>query len=216
MTSEDVRRLALAAPSSPTTVDFRSLPNEPRNPAAESATLGALMLSKACADGLLPVLLPEHFTTRPHQDTLEAIRAVHSSGRPVDPILVHDQLRRQGRVAWGDNKAATFIHACLEATYLPGHGRSYAALVLEYAARRRVLQAGIRIAQLAATGGRELSDVMSFVAAEVHRLADCVSAHTTLSAPSEGPVRIGAVIDELRRTWEPTAPDTTGSLDLPR
>lgn len=216
MTDEDVRRLALAEPSAPGTVDFRNLPTEPRDPAAESATLGALMLSKACADALLPVLRSEHFTSRPHQDTLEAIRAVHASGRPVDPILVHDQLRRHGRIAWGNSKAATFIHACLEATYLPGHGRSYAALVLECAARRRVLQAGVRIAQVAATGARELSDVMSFVAAEVHQLADCVSVHTALSVPSEGPVRIGAVIDELRRKWEPRAPDATGSLHLPQ
>jgi replicative DNA helicase len=196
MTDEEVRRFAFAGPSSPAAVDFRNLPNEPRNPAAESATLGALMLSKACADALLPVLQTEHFTSRPHQDTLEAIRAVHASGRPVDPILVNDQLRRAGRVAWGSVKAATFIHACMEATYFPGHGSSYAATVIECAARRRVLQAGIRIAQAAARGTGELPDLMRLVASEIHAVADEVTAHEGVRRPQRQPIRLAAAINE--------------------
>src|SRR5205085_1592907 len=143
-------------PSSPATVDFSNLPNEPRNPAAESATLGALMLSPSCVDQLLPVLRVDHFSSRPHQDTLAAINAVHAAGKPVDPLLVNDELRKQGRITWGEVKAPVFIHACLEATYFPGHGASYAATVIECAARRRILQAGVRIAQAAARGMAEL------------------------------------------------------------
>jgi replicative DNA helicase len=196
MTDEEVRRFAFAGPSSPATVDFRNLPNEPRNPAAESATLGALMLSKACADALLPVLQTEHFTSRPHQDTLEAIRAVHASGRPVDPILVNDQLRRAGRLAWGNVKAATFIHTCMEATYFPGHGSSYAATVIECATRRRVLKAGIRIAQAAARGTGELPDLMRLVASEIHAVADEVAAHEGVRTPQRQPIRLAAAVDE--------------------
>jgi replicative DNA helicase len=196
MTDQDARRLAFAGPSSPATVDFRSIPNEPRNPAAESATLGALMLSKACADALLPALQAEHFTSRPHQDTLEAIRAVHISGRPVDPILVHDQLRRGGRVAWGNIKATTFVHACLEATYFPGHGASYAATVIECAARRRVLQAGIRITQAAARGAGDLPDLMRLVASELHAVADEVTAHEQVRVSPRQPMPLAAAIAE--------------------
>lgn len=214
MTDEDVRQLAWSAPSSPATVDFNSLPDEPRNPAAESATLGALMLSKRCADALLPALRSDHFTSRPHQDTLDAIRSVHASGRPVDPLLVHDQLRRQGRLTWGNIKAATFIHACLEATYFPGHGDSYAAAVIECATRRRVLQAGIRIAQAAARGTGELPDLMRLVATEIHEAADCVSAHAAMAGPPRAPIQVGTVIDGLRRHLEPESPRTTPSLDV--
>ena len=199
MTNEDVRQLAWSAPSSPATVDFSSLPHEPRNPAAESATLGALMLSERCADALLPALRSDHFTSRPHQDTLEAIRTVHASGRPVDPLLVHDQLRRQGRLAWGNIKAATFIHACLEATYFPGHGDTYAAAVVECAARRRVLQAGIRIAQAAARGSGDLPDLMRLVAGELHAVADEVTAHEQVARPRSCPVPLGDAVEEVRQ-----------------
>ena len=196
MTDQDVRRLAWAEPSTPASVDFRTLPNEPRNPLAESATLGALMLSKACVDALLPALRPDHFTSRPHQDTLEAIRGVHASGHPVDPILVHDQLRRSGRVAWGNVKAATFVHACLEATYFPGHGASYAATVIDCAARRKVLQAGIRIAQAAARGAGDLPDLMHLVAAELHAVADEVTAHEQVRVSRRQPIPLSAAIEE--------------------
>jgi replicative DNA helicase len=196
MTDEDVRQLAWSAPSSPATVDFNSLPHEPRNPAAESATLGALMLSKRCANALLPVLRSDHFTSRPHQDTLEAIRTVHASRRPVDPLLVHDQLRRQGRVAWGNINAATFIHACLEATYFPGHGDSYAAAVVECAARRRVLKAGIRIAQAASRGTGELPDLMRLVASELHAVGDEVTVHEQLRVQRRRPIPLAEAIEE--------------------
>jgi len=214
MTDEDVRQLAWSGLSSPATVDFNSLPHEPRNPAAESATLGALMLSKRCADALLPALRSDHFTSRPHQDTLEAIRSVHASGRPVDPLLVHDQLRRHGRLAWGNIKAATFIHACLEATYFPGHGDSYAAAVVECAARRRVLQAGIRIAQAASRGTGELPDLMRLVASELHAVGDEVTVHEQLRVQRRRPIPLAEAIEETLPHLTSAGPHAIGDLPM--
>jgi replicative DNA helicase len=211
MTDQDVRQLAWAGLSSPAAVDFSHLPNEPRNPSAESATLGALMLSPRCVDQLLPVLRVDHFTSRPHQDTFAAIEAVHAAGKPVDPLLVNDELRKQGRISWGEVKVSVFVHACLEATYFPGHGTSYAAAVIECAARRRILQAGVRIAQAAARGATELPDLMRLVAGEVRDTVDRVAVHETLVAAHKTPVPVGTVIDGLRKQLEP-AP---ASLDPP-
>lgn len=214
MTDQHVRRLAWAEPSTPAIIDFRNLPHEPRNPAAESATLGALMLSKRCADALLPALRSDHFTSRPHQDTLEAIRVVHASERPVDPLLVHDQLRRHGRLAWGNIKAATFIHACLEATYFPGHGNSYAAVVVECAARRRILQAGIRIAQAASRGTGELPELMRLVASELHAVGDEITVHEQLRAQRTRPISLAAAIEETLPHLGSVRPEAIP--DLPR
>jgi replicative DNA helicase len=161
------------------------------------------MLSKGCADSLLPVLWADHFTSRPHQDTLEAIRAVHEAGRPVDPLLVHDQLRKQGRLAWGNIKAAPFIHTCVEATYFPGHAHNYAAAVLECAARRRLLQAGIRIAQAAARGVPDLPELMRLVAAEVHAVSDQVSTHLRIDRVGRAPVPLSDAVAELREQLTP-------------
>jgi replicative DNA helicase len=204
--SDDLPRWAWSPGSATITVDFRNLPNEPRTPAAESATLGALMLSSQCASRLIPILKPDHFTSRPHQDTFRAIDAVNAEGKPVDPLLVNDELRKQGRICWGELKASVFIHACLEATYLPGHGVSYAALVIECAAQRRVLQAGVRIAQAAARRTGDLPDLMKFVAAEVRDTADCVSSLGSIDGAVRAPVRLGTLLDDFRRQPEAIAP----------
>jgi replicative DNA helicase len=170
------------------TVDFANLPDQPRFPAAESAVLGALMLSASSADKLLPILREEHFTSAPHRDTLAAVRALWERQEPIDPVLVHDQLRKDGHVTWGETKAALFIHQCVEATYFPGNGTSYATTVLEYAARRRTVEAGIRIAQAAAQGRAEPADLIKLIAQEVHDIAErtevCEAVRATAIAPT--------------------------------
>jgi len=163
------------------------------------------MLSPQCASRLMPILQADHFTSRPHQDTFKAIEAVHAAGKPVDPLLVNDQLRRQGRICWGELKASVFLHACLEATYLPGHGVSYAALVIECAAQRRVLQAGIRIAQAAARRTGDLPDLMKFVATEIRDAADCVSSLGSIDVAVRAPVRLGTLLEDFRRQPEAIA-----------
>jgi replicative DNA helicase len=189
-------------PPASMTVDFANLPEQPSFPAAETAVLGAVMLSPTAAAKLMPILRTEHFTSRPHRDTLVAVRRLWERQQPIDPVLVHDQLRKDGHLMWGETKAALFIERCLEAAYFPGNGTSYATTVLEYAVRRRAVQVGVRIAQAAAGGRMELQDVMRLVADEVSGLANEVSTKDTLAAGAIAPTRIGPVIRELRDELE--------------
>jgi replicative DNA helicase len=118
------------------------------------------MLSTRRLDDPLPILRRYDFTSRPHQTTFDAIRKIHLSDRPVDPVLAHEQLRRRG-TRWGHTTAPLFVHSWLQATYFPDRGDSYATIVLDNALGRRIVQAGVHIAQVAATGtsdGRELLD----------------------------------------------------------
>jgi hypothetical protein len=76
-----------------------------------------------------------------------------------DPLLVASDLHSRGITRSGHIATPVFLQACLEATYFPGHGDAYAAMVLDNALRRRTVQAGVRITQLATSGvcERELS-----------------------------------------------------------
>lgn len=206
---ETESRSAWNGPPASMTVDFARLPEEPNFPAAETAVLGAVMLSPAAAAKLLPVLRSEHFTSQPHRDTLAAVHRLWERKQPIDPVLVHDQLRKDGHLTWGETKAALFIERCLEATYFPGNGTSYAMTVLEYAARRRAVQAGVRIAQAAARGSLELPELMKFVTTELRDLADAALAHQALAAPAMTPAPLGIVLGSVREELLTTrhAPD---------
>jgi replicative DNA helicase len=130
-------------------VTTASLAVDPAFPEAEQATLGALMLSPSAADRLVPVLRESHFYYWQNAQVYAAIRDLHQQGRPVDPITVHAQLRETGRARLGERDAGVYLATCLEATYFPGRAADYAATVLDTAARRRLLQAGMRITQRA-------------------------------------------------------------------
>jgi hypothetical protein len=68
--------------------------------------------------------------------------------------------------------------------------------VIDCAARRKVLQAGIRIAQAAARGAGDLPDLMHLVAAELHAVADEVTAHEQVRVSRRQPIPLSAAIEE--------------------
>jgi len=73
---------------------------------------------------------------------------------PVDPLTVHAELRRRGRLVFGERKAAVVLHDLLAATPTVANAGYYAAIVAEAAARRRAVDiAPLReLATYASTG----------------------------------------------------------------
>lgn len=74
------------------------------------------------------------------------MRLLVGRGDPVDPITVMGELTRQGALA--DVGGAPFVHTLIEAVPTVAHAGHYVARVAELAALRRLIDAGIRIAQL--------------------------------------------------------------------
>jgi len=146
---------------------WRELPPEPENLHAERAVLGAILLAPRVAAQALPLLHPEHFTQPWHRQLLLALHAVHASDRPLDAITAHAELRRRGVTRVHERDTGVLLAELLEATPTPGNGMHYAGIVLEYAARRRLVQAAVRLAQVAQDGHGDLEEVMRFVGREI-------------------------------------------------
>lgn len=137
---------------------------------AEQAVLGAILLNPTVATQLLPLLKPAHFYRPWHGQLLEAAQALHAGARPVDPIAVHAELRRRGRHGEPGRNSGVLIHDLLAAVPVTASGPHYAQIVLEHAARRRLVQAGVKLVQLAQNphgGHRDLDEVMRDVVQEV-------------------------------------------------
>ena len=147
----------------------------PQDIDAERAVLGAILLNPAVAARLLPVLKPEHFYRPWHGQLLEAAQAMQRAGRPIDPITVHDELRRRGLRGEPGRSPGVLIHDLLEAVPVTASGEHYARIVLEQAARRRVVQAGVKLVQLAQHPPRGEGDIDELMRDVVQELA-CVRA----------------------------------------
>lgn len=165
-------------------------PDQPADLPAEQAVLGAILLSPDAASNLLPRLRAEQFHQPQHGELLTVMQHLHSRGEPVDPLTVHAELRRRGRVTFGERNAAVVLHDLLAATPTAANGSYYARIVAETAARRRAVEAGVRIVQLAGAGHGGLDQLMSDAARELACLRAAVERHHAL-VPStrEQPLR---------------------------
>ena len=170
-------------------------PPLPQDIDAERAVLGAILLNPAVAAQLLPLLRPGHFYRPWHGQLLAAAQALHTAGHPVDPVTVHAELRRRGQRGETGRSSGVLIHHLLAAVPVTASGPHYARIVVEHAARRRLVQAGIKLVQLAqnpAGGHGDLDAVMREV---VHEVA-CVRAavdtyHRTQPPPADPAQRSG-------------------------
>ena len=147
---------------------------------AEQAVVGAILLSAEVAGGLLPQLRAEQFYRPAHGEVLGVMQHLHTRGEPVDPLTVHAELRRRGRVQFGHRNAAVVLHDLLAATPTVANAGYYAAIVAETAARRRAIEAGVRIVQLAGAGHGDLDELMSDAARELACLRAAVDRHHAL------------------------------------
>jgi hypothetical protein len=118
----------------------------PHDVAAEEAALGAALLSAEARATVLEQLGQDDFYRPAHRTVYAAIRLLADRGDPVDPITVNAELTRQGALA--DVGGAPFLHTLTAAVPTVAHAGHYAARIVELATLRRLIDAGIHIAQL--------------------------------------------------------------------
>ncbi len=170
---------------------------------AEQAVLGAILLSAEVARRLLPQLRTEQFYRPAHGEVLGVMQHLHDRGEPVDPLTVHAELRRRGRVHFAERNAAVVLHDLLDATPTVANAGYYAGIVAESAARRRAIEAGVRLVQLAGAGHGDLDQLLSDAARELACLRAAVERHHALvpsmrdqaARPADRPLRAVGDVD---------------------
>ena len=180
----------------------------PQNREAEQAVLGALLLGADIVDDIADELDGRDFYQPNHEAIFDACLAVHRRGERIDPLLVARQLGADLQRIGG----APYLHTLTtsEVTPTPAQARHYASLVLEAAIRRRLIDAGSRVVQLATSA----DDIRE--AAELARGAvDAAAAHGTDEEAGLGASQLlEETIDALQA--EADAGLSTGWADLDR
>ncbi len=120
---------------------------DPHDFAAEQAVLGSMLLSAKAAAECLSALSAGDFYRPAHQVVFAAIRAMGAGGPAADPVTLLAWLGEHGeaRAAGGGPYLHTLV-ASVPSVTSAGH---YARIVRDCAVRRRLLEAGRRIIQLA-------------------------------------------------------------------
>lgn len=136
--------------------------NVPHDLAAEQGVLGAMLIWRDTIEAALRLLRADDFYRPAHQAAFEAARQLYERGETADPVTVAAELRRQGVVDGFDLSELTTWQA-----QVPGRNvESYARVVLDHAARRRVIQLCLNAVQQAQAGA-EPSDLVEALQASL-------------------------------------------------
>ena len=125
--------------------DFES--PDPHDAAAEQAVLGSMLLSARAAAECMMLLGADDFYRPAHQVVFAAIRAMTHDGQHADAVTL---------LAWLDDAGETrnaggapYLHTLIASVPSVANADHYARIVRDRAVRRRLLEAGRRITQMA-------------------------------------------------------------------
>ena len=80
----------------PTIVPFPEDRLPPQNVEAEQGVLGAILLDNDVLHDIIPILKVESFWRDAHQIIFRAVRDLYDAGKPVDALLLDEELKRRG------------------------------------------------------------------------------------------------------------------------
>ena len=168
----------------------------PHNLQAEESVLGALLLSRDAIGAVSePGLRPDEFYKPAHQHIFDAIRALYSSGAPVDTITVADELRRAGLL--DQVGGAEALHTLQNATPAISNAAHYARIVQDTAILRRLIHVAGDIAELAYGEPDDVTKAVDEAESRVFKVAEerVVDSTQLLSESIKG------VMDRLEETF---------------
>ncbi|MCX7933874.1 MAG: replicative DNA helicase [Planctomycetota bacterium] len=175
-----------AKPAAPA-LDARLLP---QNNEAEQAVLGSILLRPEIFSLVEGILAPEDFFVRAYSAIYAAMCAVAKRGQPIDPLVLRDELERQGNLELAGGAAGL---AALSAAVPTGaHAEHYARLVRSKAVLRRLVQAASEIVEKATASGETAESVTDFAERAIFDIAS----RGMQGSPAHH------VAEVLKETWE--------------
>jgi replicative DNA helicase len=168
----------------------------PHNLAAEESVLGALLLSREAIGAVSEQgLRPDEFYKPGHQHIFDAIRALYSSGSPVDTITVADELRRAGLLE--QVGGTEVLHGLQNATPAISNAAHYARIVQDTAILRRLISVAGDIAEMAYGEPDDVTKAVDEAESRVFKVAEerVVDSTQLLSESIKG------VMDRLEETF---------------
>jgi replicative DNA helicase len=142
----------------------------PHNRDAEESVLGAIMLSAEAANLVMDKLEPDDFYVPAHQAIFEAIVDLYNANQPIDALTVSDALHRKGEL--DRIGGAGYLSDVMDAVPTASNIEYYAGIVEEHGLRRRLIQAGGVLGDLAVMTDEEISVVLDQAEQTVLRVAE--------------------------------------------
>jgi replicative DNA helicase len=142
----------------------------PNDLQAEQATLGSMLLSANALETVRQTLSSPDFFRPAHQIVFEHITEMHKQSIPVDAVTLNERLVASAQIA--KVGGAPYLHTLLASVPTAANAGHYARIVRAKAVRRRLIEAGTRIAQIGREGEDEAQGATERALREVEAVRD--------------------------------------------
>ncbi len=142
----------------------------PQDLDAEESVLGAMMLSDTAVSNVTEVIRdPRDFYREAHASIFQAILRLLARSEPIDAVTVADELANEGKLELVGGRG--YVHGLVAAVPATANARRYAQIVRDLAVLRRLIDAGLEIAQLGFDRRGEVSDIVDRAEARIFEVA---------------------------------------------
>ena len=131
----------------------------PRNLDAERAVLGACMLSKDVLGNTAEILRPDDFYDNNNKLAYEIMLGMYTSDKPVDFVTVSEELKNHG--AFDRLGGQPFLAGLVSDITTTANASYHADIIRERSLRRRLIEAGNKIIELAYKTDVETSQIIN-------------------------------------------------------
>lgn len=131
----------------------------PHNNEAEKSVLGAMLQSGNAVSIALELLTKHDFYSPMHQEIFDAMKAVSSSGKPVDLITLDEVLTTRGTLLGVGG--VTYLVTLIQFVPTTVNIKAYVDIVVEKATLRRLIEAAGKITQEAYTQQSTLEETLN-------------------------------------------------------
>ncbi|RCV53492.1 replicative DNA helicase [Marinitenerispora sediminis] len=129
----------------------------PHDIAAEQVVVGSAILDRRVIGQISELITPLDLFRPAHQTILQTVLDMDAEGRQLGVVAVSAELTKRGEIT--QVGGAPYLHTLTEAVPVAINGPYYAAIVADLAAKRRLVDAGTRIAQIGMQGTGEVADL---------------------------------------------------------
>lgn len=137
----------------------------PHDLAAEQSVLGGMLLSRDAITHVARALAPSDFYKPAHETIYRTICDLNAAGDPVDPITVTAELTSRQQIDRVGGPA--YLHSLVQAVPTAANAEYYAGIVHDRAVRRRMVEAGTRIAQMGYAADADVDELTTAARKEV-------------------------------------------------
>jgi replicative DNA helicase len=142
----------------------------PQNREAEVYLLGSMLRDNNVINDVLQIVRAENFYFDAHQKIFQAIIDTQSEGKPVDPVILFEALKKRGQIA--DIGGAEFIAEIWESAPTAANAIYYANIVREKALVRNLIHASTELLRDAYDGAMPADELLGQAERKVLEIAE--------------------------------------------